>query len=110
MTFALVKHLDPRIFDIDVAIFTHRDGLSREYEKLRITVRELMADRSLIAAARSLFSLLRKKKYHIVHVYGFKVSLVTRAICRLASRETVILDGIRNLSVGAVWEDGGLKS
>jgi glycosyltransferase involved in cell wall biosynthesis len=110
MTFDLVTLLSRQQFDIQVAILMNRGPLALEYESFGIPVHVLQGDHGLITAAINLGRLLRSTRFDIVHMYGFKTSVIGRLIFRLMSPATIRIHGIQGLHVTEGEEERHLST
>ena len=69
-----------------------------------VTVHELGGERSYRTAVSRLAALFADGAFDIVHVYGFRMSLVARAAAIKAGARPRLIHGIRGLHLGD-WED-----
>lgn len=99
MTLNVVRHLSRQHLDVYVAVFSGRGPLAAEYERLGVPYLDLNGHRRVWHRIAALFRLLKRQQFDIIHVYGFRVSVVARLLTRLLSPDTLLINGVRGLHV-----------
>ena len=99
MTLQLVKGLDQSRFEVQVTILGGDGPLSVAFQELGVPVYSLDFNWGPVRAIRHLARLLREQRYDLVHLYGFRTSLIGRLATRVLSPGSVIIHGIRGLHV-----------
>ena len=99
MTYDLVQAMDKERFDVHVAFLLNRGPLSTWLERSGIPVHSLRGADGVTRPIRDLISLVRSQRFDIVHLYGFKTSLLGRIVFKLLSRSTQVVHGIRGQHV-----------
>ncbi len=94
-TCQVAQLMDKERFDVEVAFLVDGGPVSELLGQSRIRVHSILGQTSLFGAARRLIRLVRSDKFEIVHLYGFKTSLLGRIAFKALSPMTVVIQGIR---------------
>ena len=110
MTYDLVRAMDEERFDVHVAFLLNRGPLSERLEQAGIPVHCLRGNEGLVRTLRGLIELVRSKQFDLVHLYGFKTSILGRAVFRALSRNTTTVHGIRGQHVSQSVDTASLTT
>ena len=94
-TCQVVQVMDKERFDVDVAFLMNGGPVSQLLTRSGIRVHTLLGSTSLWGALRRLLKLVRAEEFQLVHLYGFKTSLLGRFVFKIFSPRSVIVQGIR---------------
>ncbi len=94
-TYQVAQMMDKERFEVEVAFLTNGGPVSELLGQSGIRVHSLVGRMSLFGAARRFLRLVRSGKFEIVHLYGFKTSLLGRIAFKVLSPMTVVIQGIR---------------
>ena len=110
MTYDLVRAMDEERFDVHVAFLLNRGPLSERLEQAGIQVHCLRGNEGFVRPLRELIELVRSRHFDLVHLYGFKTSLLGRIVFKLLSRSTQVIHGIRGQHVSQSVDTGSLTT
>lgn len=96
MTLRLVKGLIVRGFACEVGFLDGLGPVADSFQSLGIPVHDLRGNG---AGLLRLIQLLARRRYDIVHLYGFRMSIIGRIAACLMRRRPHIVHGIRGLHV-----------
>ena len=99
MTYDLVRAMDKEHFDVHVAFLLNGGPLSERLERVGIPVHSLRGNEGIVRPIQDLMRLVRSRHFDLVHLYGFKTSLLGRIVFKLLSRSTQVIHGIRGQHV-----------
>ena len=94
-TYQVAQLMDKERFDVEVAFLMNGGPVSELLGQSGVRVHSLDGRTSLFGAARRLLRLVRAGKFEIVHLYGFKTSLLGRIAFKALSPMTIVIQGIR---------------
>ncbi|MEW6680261.1 MAG: glycosyltransferase, partial [bacterium] len=98
MVLSLIKGMDKAIFQNDVCILDSKGKMSLEFEK-ETNVYYLNYEKGgILKATLSLFWFLKRNKYDIIHIYGFRANILGRILGRIAGCQRIIT-GLRSTSI-----------
>ncbi len=92
MTLRLVKGLMARGFACEVSFLDGLGPVANSFQNLGIPVHDLRGNG---AGLLRLIQLLARRRYDIVHLYGFRMSIIGRIAARLVQRRPHVVHGIR---------------
>ena len=110
MTYDLVQAMDKDRFDVHVAFLLNRGSLSERLERAGIPVHCLRGNEGFVRPLRELIELVRSKHFDLVHLYGFKTSILGRAVFKALSRTTATVHGIRGQHVSQSVDTASLTT
>ena len=99
MVHHLVRGLDRSQFACAISFLDGFGPITRDFEELQIPVRDLSGPGGPLGAARRFAALLNNTRFHIIHLYGFRMSLLGRVAARFVSPRPLIVHGIRGLHI-----------
>lgn len=98
-TYHLADTMDKKRFDVHVAFLMGDGPISDMLSGSGIPVHHLLGRHGLAGAAGELFSLARSLHFDVVHLYGFKTSLIGRMVFKILAGPTYVIHGIRGMHV-----------
>ncbi len=104
MALALLSRLDRQRFASSVTVLDGRGEVADQISALGIATSELDARGGYAAAVRRFARLVRSARPDVVHVYGFRMSIVARAALATMRHRPALLHGVRGLHLGD-WPD-----
>ena len=99
MVFRLVQGLDRSRFDITISFLDGYGPIADCFHQLGIPVHDLSGPGGRLSTMRRLLSFFTTSRFHLVHLYGFRMSLFGRLAARLVSPRPIVVHGIRGLHV-----------
>jgi glycosyltransferase involved in cell wall biosynthesis len=99
MVLELVTRLDRSEFQCEVSVLDRPGPVSREMRARGVPVHELEGWAGPAGAFIRLLRLFRRQRYDIVHLYGFRVSLLGRLAARFVFPRPMVIHGIRGVHV-----------
>ncbi|MEW6007386.1 MAG: glycosyltransferase [bacterium] len=98
MVLSLIKGMDKAIFQNDVCILDSKREMSFEFEK-ETNVYYLNYEKGgILKATLSLFWFLKRNKYDIIHIYGFRANILGRIVGKIAGCQRIIT-GLRSTTI-----------
>ena len=110
MVFRLLRQLDRARVMSDVTFLDGFGPMTRRFQEIGVPVHDLSGKGGHLGAVPRLLQLLRARRYHIMHVYGFRMSLLGRLVAHTIRRRPIIIHGIRGLHVTEGEEIDTLKT
>jgi len=95
----LVRGLNASAFHSEISVLDESGATSAHLAKSGFPVHHLDGRRGHIGAVRRFVAVLQAGRYDIVHLYGFRVSLLGRLAARLCRTPPKVIHGIRGLHV-----------
>lgn len=95
----LVRRLDGTAFLSEISVLDEPGTTSAQLAESGFRVHYLEGGRGHLGALGRFASVLRAGRYHIVHLYGFRVSLLGRLAARSCRVRPKVIHGIRGLHV-----------
>ena len=99
MVAQLLERLDRVEFPTDVSLLDAAGPITDRFAQMGIAVHELYAERGYLTAAAAFRALLHAGAYDVVHLYGFRMSLLGRFVASRQRPRPVVIHGIRGLHV-----------
>jgi glycosyltransferase involved in cell wall biosynthesis len=99
MVHELLQRLDRHEVACDVSVLDGPGPLSDRFTAIGVPVHDLHGEEGYRAAASAFRSLLRAESYDLIHLYGFRMSLLGRFLAPSRAGRPVIAHGIRGLHV-----------
>ena len=99
MVLSLVELLDRGRFAVEVSLLDGWGPVATRLEAMGIPVHDLRASGGALQTFRRLRRLLAARRYHVLHLYGFRMSLLGRVAARVVRPRPVVIHGIRGLHV-----------
>lgn len=106
----LLTSIDRRAFECEVSLLDGHGPLSQRFEEIGIRVHDLSTSGGWIMSFRRFAGLLRSGNFDLLHLYGFRVSLVGRLAARVVRRRPTVVHGIRGLHVTEGEEPSGFST
>jgi len=110
MVLRLVCGVDRTRFACEISFLDGCGPMTSRFQAEGVPVHDLHGPGGFLGAARRLAALLRRGRFHIVHLYGFRMSLVGRVAARFVSPRPIIVHGIRGLHITEGEETGRLST
>lgn len=110
MVLKLVSHLDTSRFVSEVSFLDGRGRLSQSFEAAGIPTHDLSVAGGYLGAFWRFVQLVRARRFHIVHLYGFRVSLLGRLAARAVRPRPAVVHGIRGFHVSESEDVRGLRT
>ena len=99
MVLRLVCGVDHTRFACEISFLDGYGPMVGRFQAECVPVHDLHGPGGFLGAARRLVTLLKHGRFHIVHLYGFRMSLLGRVTARLVSPRPIIVHGIRGLHI-----------
>jgi glycosyltransferase involved in cell wall biosynthesis len=99
MVLRLVRGVDRTRFACEVSFLDGCGPMASRFQAESVPVHDLHGPGGFLGAARRLAALLKRRHFHIVHLYGFRMSLLGRVTARVVSPRPLIVHGIRGLHI-----------
>jgi glycosyltransferase involved in cell wall biosynthesis len=99
MVLQLVRGLDRVHFAPEVSFLDGYGPITNRVQETGTPVHDLSGPGGLLGTMRRILSLLHRSRFHIVHLYGFRMSLLGRVAARFVFPRPVVAHGIRGLHV-----------
>lgn len=99
MVLQLVQGLDRAHFASEVSFLDGCGPITNRVQETGIPVHDLSGPGGLLGTMRRFLSLLHRSRFHLVHLYGFRMSLLGRIAARFIFPRPVVVHGIRGLHV-----------
>src|SRR5207244_3377041 len=106
----LVAGLDRASFDVEVSVLDEEGAVSQQLQRSVILVHRITNGRGWLHALRSFRALLAERRYDVVHLYGFRVSLLGRLAAGLVRPRPFVIHGIRGLHVTEGEDPGSIRT
>lgn len=98
MVLSLIKGMDKNTFQNEVCVLSSKGCLGDEFEK-EAKVYYLNYPKWKFKAIKTLFFLLKRNRYDIIHIYGLRANIIGRIVGRLAGCSRIV-SGLRSKSLG----------
>jgi len=95
----LVYGLDRSGFACEISFLDGFGPITRDFQEVQVPVRDLSGPGGFLGTARRCAALLTRGRFHIIHLYGFRMSLVGRIAACFVSSRPIIVHGIRGLHI-----------
>jgi glycosyltransferase involved in cell wall biosynthesis len=95
----IVRGLNPSAFHSEISVLDEAGATSTRLAESGFPVHHLDGRRGRVGAIRRFAAVLHAGRYDIVHLYGFRVSLLGRLAARLCRARPKVIHGIRGLHV-----------
>ena len=106
----LVRGLEGLEFHSEISVFDEPGTTSEQLAAAGFRVHLLAGPHGRIGVARRFAAVLRAGHFDIIHLYGFRVSLVGRMAARLCANRPKVIHGIRGLHVTEGMETNTLRT
>jgi len=99
MVLSLIKGINKEIFDVDVCILSSKGEMGDMFEKAA-NVHYLNYEKlGIFKTLSSLFWLLKRNRYDIIHIYGLRANIIGRIVGKIAGCKNIV-SGLRSKSLG----------
>src|SRR5262245_58169632 len=99
MILRLVRGLDRFRFACEISFLDGYGPITNYFKEARVPVHNLNGSGGFLGTMRRLLVLLHKSHFHLVHLYGFRMSLLGRVAARFVFPRPLVIHGIRGLHV-----------
>ncbi len=110
MVASLLERMDRNLVDSELATFSGPGPVATRVSAAGLTVRSLGKDASLPVATARLARVVRSGAFDVVNAYGFKASLIARAVKAVASPGSRFVCGVRGLHVSELEDVDSAKA
>lgn len=109
MVWRLVRGLEGSRVVCEVSVLRGDGPLAGRLESRGVRVHRLGAGAGVAGAFSRLVRVLRAGRFHVLHLYGFQMSLLGRLAARLVRPRPAVVHGIRGLHVAEVEDVGSWR-
>jgi glycosyltransferase involved in cell wall biosynthesis len=99
MVLQLVSHMDQSLSINHVSFLDSTGPVAERFRRLGVQVHRLDGRGRPVSCLWRMVGILRAHRYDIVHLYGFRVSLIGRIAAQLVRPRPIVIHGIRGLHV-----------
>jgi len=110
MVLQLVSGLNRSFFTSEVSCLDGPGPVSNCFQEINVPVYDVSGSGGVIGAMWRLFRLVRQKEFDIIHLYGFRMSLIGRLVACTIRPRPIVIHGIRGLHVTEGEEIRTLKT